>query len=196
MRPRTASTWRSVPGRVWARYWRYVALSGLLFVAGAAGGGVLVDTVALGEVFGAGGPGGSSPELTVGFLVANNALVAVLLVASGLTLGLGTTGILLFNGFIVGYVVVSVARSEGVIVPVVGILPHGVVEVPALLLASAVAFRFSHQVLAAALGRRESVMTRTERREAVLVAVLALALIPVAAVIEATVTPTLLAGVR
>lgn len=193
--PRTPA-WRSVPRRLWAHYWRYVALSAVLFGTGAVVGGLAVDAVDLSLLFGSQDVRGTFPEPTVGLLVANNLVVMVLLLAGGLTLGLGTAAILVYNGFIVGYVVVLVARADGVVVPVVGILPHGVLEVPAILLASAVAFRFSHQVLGAARGRRADVMTRAELREAVLVAAVALALIPVAAYVEATVTTELVAGYR
>jgi stage II sporulation protein M len=98
-----------------------------------------------------------------------------------------------YNGLVVGYVVAVVAAEVGPLTIAVGLLPHGVLEIPALLGAAAVAFRFSHQVLGAALGRRGSVMTRRELRDAVLVFAVALFLIPIAAFVEANVTTELLA---
>jgi len=194
--PNTSGGWSAVPRRLWGRYWRYVAFSFGLFVLGSVAGALFVDQLSLGALLGAGtGPGAldeALPEPTVGLLVVNNTIVLVTLVASGATLGLLTAGILVFNGFLVGYVVVLVAREAGPVAPVVGILPHGILEIPAILFASAVAFRFSHQVINAARGRREDVMTSQELRDAILVVVVALVLIPIAAVIEARVTTQLL----
>ena len=183
----------SLPRRLVRHYWRYVVLSALLFVVGIAVGVVLVDLIPLDTLFGQQGFEGAFPnELTVGVLVANNALVVVLLVASSLTLGLGAIIILVYNGVIVGYVGTIVAQNAGLAVLLVGLTPHGIVEIPAFLFASAVALRFSHQVLGAATGRREDVMTSPELREAIVMSVLALALIPVAAYIEANITTQLL----
>lgn len=184
---------QSLSRRLWARYWRYVAFSAALFAVGVVAGGLLADVVSLGALFGSYGQFGETvPEPTVGLLLVNNTVVLLLLVASGLTLGLVTVAILVFNGFVVGYVGTLAAREGGLGVVVVGILPHGVVEIPAILFAAAVAFRFTHQVLAAALGRRSDVMTRRERREALAMVVLSLLLLPVAAYIEANVTAALL----
>lgn len=187
---------RRLPVRLWADYWRYVVLSGALFAVGIVVGALLVDLVSLSVLFGGRELDGAFPEPTIGLLVVNNAVVILLLVASSLTLGLVTIGILVYNGVIVGYIATLVAREGGLDVVLVGLLPHGVVEIPAFLFASAVAFRFTHQVLGAALGRRDDVMTRRELREAVVMVLLALVLIPIAAYIEAEITVTLLEGIR
>ncbi|MFB6142132.1 MAG: stage II sporulation protein M [Halorientalis sp.] len=196
--PDTA-TLLSLPRRLWRAYRPYLALSAALFALGGVLGGLLVQVVGLESIVGAagftggGGSGaGAVPEPTFWLLVVNNTVALVVLVASGLTLGLVTAGALLFNGALVGAVAVVAARA-GPLVPVVGILPHGVLEVPALLFASAVAFRFAHQVVGAARGTRETVMTAAERREATALTAVAFALIPVAALFETTVTTALLA---
>jgi len=183
---------RPLPGRLWADYWRYVVLSGAVFALGIVAGALLVDVIGLRALFGGRDLGGAFPEPTVGLLVVNNGIVILILVLSSLTLGLLTVGVLVYNGVIVGYVATLVAREGGLDVVVIGLAPHGVIEIPAFFFASAVAFRFTHQVLGAALGRREDVMTSRELREAVVMVVLALALIPVAAYVEAEITTALL----
>lgn len=193
---------RSLPRSLWQGYWRYFLLSAVLFVAGGVLGGVLVQFVELSSILGVAGFGGGAggggefPEITTAFLVLNNTVALFVLVLSGATLGLLTVAILLFNGALVGAVVTVTAETSGLLVPVVGILPHGVLEIPALLFAASVAFRFSHQVVLAALGRREDVMTGAEAREAAVLTGLAFVLIPVAAYIEANVTTALLESVR
>lgn len=184
---------RTLPRRLWGRFWPYVAISALLFALGTVAGGLLAGAVDLAALFGSPeGLEGAFPEPTVSGLLVNNAVVLVLLVLSGLSLGLVTVAILVFNGFIVGYIGALAAGEGGLGVLAVGILPHGVFEIPAILFAAAVAFRFSHQVLAAALGRRSDVMTTRERREALALVVVSLLLLPIAAYIEVNVTATLL----
>lgn len=190
---------RSLPRNLWHGYWRYFVLSAVLFVAGGVVGGVIVQFVELSSILGVagfGGSGGEFPEITTAFLVLNNTVALLVLVLSGATLGLLTVAILLFNGALVGAVVTVTAETSGVVVPIVGILPHGVLEIPALLFAASVAFRFSHQVVLAATGRREDVMTSGEAKEAAVLTVLAFLLIPIAAYIEANVTTALLESVR
>jgi len=188
---RSTPWWLALARRLRRRYLPYVQFSLGLFVLGVVAGALLVDVVSLSALLGS--PGDVAfPEPTVGLLVVNNSVVLLLLVASGLTLGLGTAVVLVYNGALVGYVSVLAAREGGLATPVVGILPHGVVEIPAILLASAVAFRFAHQVLLAARGRRADVMTGSELRDAIVLVVVALALVPLAAYVEATVTPALL----
>lgn len=192
----TASQRRPLPRRLWADYWRYVLLSGALFTLGIVVGALVVDVVSLSALFGGRTLGETFPKPTVELLVVNNTVVLLLLVASGLTLGLGTVAILVYNGVIVGFVATLVARRSGLEIIVVGLVPHGILEIPAFLFASAVAFRFSHQVLGAALGRREDVMTSRELREAAVVVGLALVLVPIAAYVEAEITTTLLENAR
>jgi len=192
----TAYSWRTLPKRLWADYWRYVLLSAVLFGLGIVIGALIVDVVSLSALFGGRTIGEAFPEPSIGLLVVNNTVVLLLLVASSLTLGLGTAVILVYNGVIVGFVATLVAREGGLEIVVIGLVPHGIVEIPAFFLASAVAFRFSHQVIGAAIGGREDVMTSRELREAIVVVALALVLIPIAAYIEAEVTTALLETAR
>jgi len=194
--PPADTGWRGTPRRLVDSYARYVALSLVLFVLGIIGGALVVDFVSLSALLpGSGGFGsetGGLPEPTTGLLTANNSLVILVLVASSATLGLLTVLVLLYNGVIVGYVSVVAARSGGLAVPIVGIVPHGVIEIPAFLLASAVAFRFSHQVLAAAFGQRSEVMTSVEARDAAVLIGISLVMIPIAAFVEAEITVRLI----
>lgn len=180
--------WRQGGKHLWAHYRWYVLVSGLLFGVGIVIGTLLVGQLSLQTLFGGQTPENAFPKPTVGLLIRNNAIVVGLLVASVLTLGLAAVAILVYNGVIVGYVGRLVADRAGIEVVVLGFLPHGVVEIPAFLLASGVALRASHQLVAAVLGDRESVPTATLLRDSGIVVVVALVLIVVAAVIEAEIT--------
>ncbi|CAD5244031.1 stage II sporulation protein M [Thermococcus camini] len=67
----------------------------------------------------------------------NNSMVALLTFISGLFFGLGPWLIMAFNGFVVGLVVLAVHRMGGMPMGqiLLGLVPHGVVEIPAIALA-------------------------------------------------------------
>jgi len=67
----------------------------------------------------------------------NNSMVALLMLVSGLFFGLGPWFIMAFNGLIVGLVVFVVHRTGGVPMSkvIMALLPHGVVEIPAIAIA-------------------------------------------------------------
>lgn len=69
------------------------------------------------------------------YLMANNIRVSILLMALGMTFGVGTIICLFYNGVILGLVVADfVAAGQGVFVTG-WLLPHGSIEIPAILLA-------------------------------------------------------------
>ncbi len=75
------------------------------------------------------------PLLLPALIYINNLEVALLVVATALTVVLPFV-VVAFNGLIVGYVVALHASSQGVVAL---LLPHGVVELPAIALASSLA---------------------------------------------------------
>jgi len=179
----------------WAEHRRYVAFAGLLFLVGIPLGIVLslqgFDlAAALGlegvdELFGDG-------ELTASFLLTNNTRVFVLLVVGALTAGLLTVFSLVFNGFVIGYIVTPIAAEEGLLFVLVGLVPHGVPELFAFFVAGGVGFRIVVCLLGRARGTREVVLGREGWRRVAVLLVAAWLLLAIAAVIEAYVTTALL----
>jgi len=80
-------------------------------------------------------------------LITNNTRVAFLSFALGMTAGLGTALILFYNGVILGAVVFDYV-ADGQIVFLLGwLLPHGVVEIPALLIAGQAGLVLGHALI-------------------------------------------------
>lgn len=169
---------------------RYLLASVVLFLVGTVGGVALVargvDLLAelgfddIGRVF--------PSEPTVAFLLANNTRAFVVFLLGALTFGLVTAFGLLVNGLLLGYVGAVAASSEGIGFVILAVAPHGVLELPALFAASAVAFRLVARFVARVAGRRSSVMTGAEWRRTAGFVAAAWVVLAIAAFVEIHVT--------
>jgi len=68
-------------------------------------------------------------------LMQNNIRVSILMLALGMTLGLGTILLLFYNGVILGAVMLDYIRAGQTVFLFGWLLPHGVIEIPAVLIA-------------------------------------------------------------
>lgn len=93
-----------------------------------------------------------------GYLMTHNTRVAVFCLALGLTFGIGTLILLFYNGVILGAVVFDYLAAGKTAFVVGWLLPHGAVEIPAILIAGQGGF-----VLAGALLGRSSGRALSER---------------------------------
>jgi len=119
--------------------------------------------------------------------VVNNGLVAAGLIGG---FGVITLGILAFNGVTLGVAVYAgLAAGLSPLQVVALIAPHGVVEIPALLLAGAVGFFLARRTTAWALGRREEIVSAAEERRFYAAVLLVYLGIVAAALIETHLTP-------
>ena len=82
-------------------------------------------------------PVGNLSMLFLLFIFANNAIKALGAVLFGVLLGLPPLLFISLNGFILGGVVSAVKSLKGVEYVIASLVPHGVVEIPMLLLATA-----------------------------------------------------------
>lgn len=126
-----------------------------------------------------------------GELFVHNATLALLAALGALTFGLYTVWTLGYNGFALGGVVADAAGTLGPVETLVLLVPHGVVELPAVWLAGAVAFRWTHVLWAVADGRSRAVPFPKVVLRSLAAVALVLLLLAVAAVIEALVTAPL-----
>lgn len=76
-------------------------------------------------------------------IFANNMLVILIMGFSGFfTIAYLPLVVLFFNGFLIGIIFHQIAIADGMFLPfVLGILPHGIFEIPAILLAAAFGIR-------------------------------------------------------
>jgi len=126
------------------------------------------------------------------FLLVNNSRAFLLSILGVLTLGLLTAWAMLFNGIIVGNVGAFIAGRVGVGYILVGLLPHGIFELPALFIAAGVGFRLLYRVGQRIRGTRDSIITKRYLYRTGLFVLAGWLLLVVAAVVEAFVTPALL----
>ncbi|MFQ6065299.1 MAG: stage II sporulation protein M [Candidatus Bathyarchaeia archaeon] len=104
---------------------------------------------------------------------------------------------LLLNGGIIGIVALTAGITHGALYPILGLIPHGVVEIPAFILQFASIIRW-HVTLTEAVMKRiigekvDGTKLRRGVKDALILAVVSVALFVIAALIETYVTPFLL----
>ncbi len=135
----------------------------------------------------------SLPQVAVFLLILakNISVVVFSLIFSPLFLLVPVLALVL-NGGILGLVSILVTRENSLIYLLSGLLPHGIFEIPALIMAEAVAFSFGTAVLLAVFSRerRQRLIPNLKQNSRRLQIVLVLLVI--AAAIETWITPLLL----
>ena len=132
----------------------------------------------------------NAPQIML-LIFVNNAFKALVVVVLGYTLGLVPFLFLVVNGLLIGLVVGDVASTAGPDMAIRALAPHGILEVPALLLASALGFRVALAVWRRLLGREGHPGLDLRNGLAVYAKVVLPALF-VASVVESFVTPLLI----
>ncbi|MDO8691700.1 MAG: stage II sporulation protein M [Dehalococcoidia bacterium] len=117
-------------------------------------GGAGVSDTAVQQLIDVLAPLGSlnAPQIML-LIFVNNALKALAVVVLGYTLGLVPFLFLVVNGMLIGLVVGDLASTAGPEMVIRALAPHGVLEVPALLLATSLGFRVALAVWKRLLGR-------------------------------------------
>lgn len=92
----------------------------------------------------------ATPELSFfKFIFLNNSIKSVAVIVLGALLGIMPAIFLLMNGMVLG-LVVSLAAAQGADLfelVVLGLLPHGIIEIPAILVAAGFGMQFGYVVL-------------------------------------------------
>ncbi len=130
---------------------------------------------------------------TLIFILIKNSLALILSFALSPFLCLVPILSLLVNGSVIGFVSVMVVEEESLGVLLAGILPHGIFEIPALIIGLAAALSFGTMVMQSMFSqeRRAQLLPSFKRHFRYLL--IALALLVPAAIIETFVTPLFLA---
>ena len=135
-----------------------------------------------------GGATGPFPPLTTVDLAVNNLVAMLALLLGAVSLGLVTILGLVLNGLLIGAVVGIAVQQVDPLVVALLIVPHGLLEIPALLVASAVGLRFARLTVRYIRGLEDTLVTRRDLRGAGWLVVVSALLILVAAYIEANLT--------
>jgi stage II sporulation protein M len=99
---------------------------------------------------------------------------------------------LLVNGALISVVSVIVSRAESVGFVLTGLLPHGVIEIPAYIMAQAATLSFGFFILASIFSARRRARLGTDLKRSLKFFVIAVLLLIPAAIIETFITPMLL----
>ena len=192
--------------RVFRRHWHYVQIALLIFVVSAAVGAGLtyqdpdfklsiigpqmVQTIEKREMW-THSIVGIKPQAS-SEIMTNNIGVGFVTFAMGITAGLGTIYMMLFNGLLIGVIGMACHQSGMSLQLWSFVAPHGVLELPAIFLAGGAGFRIAAGLLFPGyLPRRESLARAGT--DAVKLLLGTIPLLIIAGTIEAFVSPTGLA---
>lgn len=182
---------RTVAAR-WLHPWFLLAT--LTFAVGAAIGAgtmALASPEAVADAAAAFGNPNLLPDRLTTWTIFTNNVVALAVVAAGaVSFGAAAALALLFNGILLGAVVILASGETGLLVLFVFIIPHGVFELPALFLVGGVTYRLTWQLVSYLRGSGDP-PTRQDVGEAAALVAAAVALLAVAAFVEANLTPAI-----
>ena len=100
---------------------------------------------------------------------------------------------LLLNGWVLGAIAVEVAQEESVGFVIAGILPHGIIEIPAFFIAEAAALSIGFTVIAALFRKEKRPQVAPAFKQNLRYLIIAILLLIPAALIETFITPIFIA---
>ncbi|WP_254280152.1 stage II sporulation protein M [Haloarcula marina] len=127
-------------------------------------------------------------ELTTTAIAANNLVAMLVMLLGAVSVGIVTVFGLVLNGLVIGAVVGLAVQQVDPLVVAALLVPHGVIEIPALLVVAAIGLRFGRLTVRYLRGLEDELLTERDLREAGWLVAIAAVMILVAAYIEATVT--------
>ena len=99
-------------------------------------------------------------------ILINNLKVVILMLAGSITFGLSTFINLIFNGFNVGVLVGSTFLTNEPLKLITGlILPHGIFEIPAMLISAVAGFKIPYEVIRYLMDKKEKPITEEDIKE-------------------------------
>ncbi|WP_427181837.1 stage II sporulation protein M [Paenibacillus sp. TC-CSREp1] len=136
------------------------------------------------------------------FIFFNNAIKSVLVIYAGVFFGILPIIFLLINGMVLGFVVHATMNNGASFFDIVvkGLLPHGIIEIPVIIIACAFGLKFGGLTISslAQLGGEKRALIGTRWREFVKMTLTAsfwvVILLFIAAIIESTLTYALVRG--
>lgn len=123
-------------------------------------------------------------------LFVNNLEACILLFLGGASFGLLTLFIMGLNGIVIGAVTEIVSQGHSAIFIAAALLPHGIFEIPAFIIAGALGFLLAQSLIAEWYGAADT--AADAGRFARLFLLYVLPLIAVAALVEAFITPAVI----
>jgi len=128
-------------------------------------------------------------NMTVFNIFVNNIKIITINILGGFTFSALTTLHLLYNGIMIGYETKLALIEDNLMTILVLILPHGIFEVPAIIIAGAAGFKIPYEIIRYLMGKKEQPLTKEDIKEYFKLALISIILIVIAAFVEAYVTP-------
>lgn len=96
---------------------------------------------------------GLSPPMMMGFIFLNNLFASTIAMLLGIGFGIVPALVAVLNGVVLGVIGYHAIETIGVMYLVAAILPHGIIELPTVLICIGVGFRLGHLLLLTFLGK-------------------------------------------
>jgi len=93
-------------------------------------------------------------------IFANNAFKCLLVIVLGLALGIAPIIFVMANGLILGIVIGVTMKSTSLLYVLVGVVPHGVIELPMVFISAAIGLKLGMDLLKALLGKNVNVVDK------------------------------------
>ncbi len=77
----------------------------------------------------------------------NNVVASFLFVITGVFAGIPPLIFMAFNGFFIGFISWNAAQAQGILFVLATILPHGVIEIPSILLSASMGIGLGYQLI-------------------------------------------------
>ncbi|XRO76343.1 stage II sporulation protein M [Methanocaldococcus sp. 10A] len=123
-------------------------------------------------------------------ILLNNLKVIFLMLAGSITFGLSTFINLIFNGFNVGVLIGSTFQTNEPLKLILAlILPHGIFEIPGMLISATAGFKIPYEITLYLLDKKEKPLTEEDIKEFLKLALISIILIIIAAFVEVYITP-------
>ena len=95
----------------------------------------------------------------------------------------------MYNGIFFGILLANSIESNVAVIKILLLtLPHGIFEIPAIIIAGAAGFKIPYEIIRYLAGRKEQILTKEDFKEYLTLALISIVLIVIAAWIEANVT--------
>ncbi|RLG61263.1 hypothetical protein DRN86_00290 [Candidatus Geothermarchaeota archaeon] len=120
----------------------------------------------------------------------NNSIKGLLNIVLGVLFGVYPLVFIVINAFVVGFTAEYISASQGPLVAALGLIPHGILEIPAVLICAAMGFKMAVETIKSIIGKGKLEIEIKKALKVYLYLILPLLLI--AAFIEVFITPHLI----
>ena len=123
------------------------------------------------------------------YILLNNFEIIIVQILGGFLLGIPTFLIEAYNALFFGHLIKSCVFYKISLDKIIFlILPHGIFEIPAIIIAGAAGFKIPYEIIRYLAGKKEQILTKEDIKEYLTLALISIILIVIAAWIEANIT--------